>query len=160
MFTFPRLKLCNAHLPEEEKLYESIDFDCESYKKENKISSNKLLHEDKKSLLMARWRYPTLSLHGIEGAFAGVGAKTVIPSKVSGKFSMRLVPDQDPAKIEKQVTDHLNKVFEQLKSPNEMKVEMLHGAKAWLSDPKHPNFAGKSALVLFYLMNKYVNMKC
>jgi len=76
MFTFPRLhKLCNAHLPEEEKLYESIDFDCESYKKENKISSNKLLHEDKKSLLMARWRYPTLSLHGIEGAFAGVGAR-------------------------------------------------------------------------------------
>ena len=63
---------------EEEQLYESIDFDCESYKKENKISSNKLLHEDKKSLLMARWRYPTLSLHGIEGAFAGVGAKTVI----------------------------------------------------------------------------------
>jgi len=109
---------------------------------------------------MARWRYPTLSLHGVEGAFAGVGAKTVIPSKVSGKFSMRLVPDQDPAKIEKQVTDHLNKVFEQLKSPNEMKVEMLHGAKAWLSDPKHPNFAGKFALVLFYLMNKCVNMKC
>ena len=126
---------------EEERLCESIDFDCESYKKENKISSNKLLHEDKKSLLMARWRYPTLSLHGVEGAFAGVGAKTVIPSKVFGKFSMRLVPDQDPAKIEKQVIDHLNKVFEQLKSPNEMKVEMLHGAKAWLSDPKHPNFA-------------------
>ena len=90
---------------------------------------------------MARWRYPTLSLHGVEGAFSGVGAKTVIPSKVSGKFSMRLVPDQDPAKIEKQVTDHLNKVFEELKSPNEMKVEMLHGAKAWLSDPNHPNFA-------------------
>jgi nonspecific dipeptidase len=51
---------------EEEALYDDIDFDCESYKKENKILSNKLMHENKKDLLMARWRFPTLSLHGIE----------------------------------------------------------------------------------------------
>lgn len=128
--------------PEEDKLYDDIDFDCESYKKENKIASvsNKLLHEDKKSLLMARWRYPTLSLHGIEGAFAGPGAKTVIPAKTIGKFSLRLVPDQDPNRIEKCVVEHLNKKFAELKSPNKMEVTMLHGAKSWLSDPKHPNF--------------------
>mmetsp|Transcript_16160 Transcript_16160/g.34929 ORF Transcript_16160/g.34929 Transcript_16160/m.34929 type:complete len:519 (+) Transcript_16160:99-1655(+) len=128
--------------PEEETLYEGIDFDCESFKKENKIASvsNKLLHENKKDLLMARWRYPTLSLHGIEGAFAGPGAKTVIPAKVSGKFSLRLVPDQDPARIEKVVTEHLQKVFSDLKSPNKMEVTMLFGDGAWLSDPKHPNF--------------------
>ena len=128
--------------PKEDKLYDDIDFDCESYKKENKIASvsNKLLHEDKKSLLMARWRYPTLSLHGIEGAFAGPGAKTVIPAKTIGKFSLRLVPDQDPNRIEKCVVEHLNKKFAELKSPNKMEVTMLHGAKSWLSDPKHPNF--------------------
>jgi len=40
---------------------------------------------------MGRMRYPSLSLHGIEGAFSGVGAKTVIPAKVSGKFSIRFV---------------------------------------------------------------------
>lgn len=34
---------------------------------------------------MARSRYPTLSLHGIEGAFAGAGAKTVIPRTVVGE---------------------------------------------------------------------------
>lgn len=39
---------------------------------------------------MGRMRYPSLSLHGIEGAFHGVGAKTVIPAKVAGKFSIRL----------------------------------------------------------------------
>jgi len=128
--------------PEEETLYEGIDFCCDAYKKENKVASvsNKLLKESKKELLMARWRYPTLSLHGIEGAFAGAGAKTVIPAKSIGKFSLRLVPDQDPQRIEKCVTDHLNKVFADLGSPNKMEVTMLHGAKAWLSDPKHPNF--------------------
>mmetsp|Transcript_16606 Transcript_16606/g.34713 ORF Transcript_16606/g.34713 Transcript_16606/m.34713 type:complete len:371 (+) Transcript_16606:135-1247(+) len=65
---------------EEEKLYETIDFDLEAYKKENKLDSvsNALLHDTKKDLLMARWRFPTLSLHGIEGAFPGAGAKTVM----------------------------------------------------------------------------------
>jgi len=60
---------------------------------------------------MARWRYPTLSLHGIEGAFSGSGPKTVIPAKVLGKFSLRLVPDQDPKRITETVTDHLEKEF-------------------------------------------------
>lgn len=52
---------------------------------------------------MHRWRYPSLSLHGIEGAFSEAGAKTVIPHKVNGKFSIRLVPDMDPKVVEKQV---------------------------------------------------------
>jgi acetylornithine deacetylase/succinyl-diaminopimelate desuccinylase-like protein len=102
--------------PEEEALYEPIEFDLEEYKEENKVASvsNKLLHDDKKSLLMARWRFPTLSLHGIEGAFSGGGAKTVIPAKVIGKFSLRLVPDQRPSYIEKVVTDHLNREFQKV----------------------------------------------
>jgi nonspecific dipeptidase len=97
----------------EEALYNSIEFDVEEYKEENKIKSvsDKLLHNDKKSLLMARWRYPTLSLHGIEGAFSGSGAKTVIPSRVIGKFSLRLVPDQDPEKIARLVKTHVEQEF-------------------------------------------------
>lgn len=53
---------------------------------------------------MHRWRYPSLSLHGIEGAFSDGGAKTVIPRKVIGKFSIRLVPDMDPKVVEKLVS--------------------------------------------------------
>jgi len=97
--------------PEEESLYEPIEFSLDEYKEENKIIGDKLLHSDKKSLLMARWRYPTLSLHGIEGAFSESGAKTVIPAKAIGKFSLRLVPDQDPKKIEKAVSAHVEREF-------------------------------------------------
>jgi nonspecific dipeptidase len=98
---------------EEEALYEAIEFNVEEYKDESKITSisNKLLHDDKKSLLMHRWRFPTCSLHGIEGAFSGAGAKTVIPAKVTGKFSFRLVPDQKPAQIEKHVKTHIDREF-------------------------------------------------
>lgn len=126
--------------PEEEALYDNLEFNVEEYKTENRISTGKLMQEDEKSLLMARWRYPTLSLHGIEGAFANSGAKTVIPSKVTGKFSLRLVPDQEPDKIGKVVREHLENVFAKLGSPNIMEVELIHGAKPWLSSTKHPNY--------------------
>jgi acetylornithine deacetylase/succinyl-diaminopimelate desuccinylase-like protein len=96
---------------EEDALYDDIEFHLDRYAEENRITSKKLLQNDKKSLLMARWRYPTLSLHGIEGAFSGRGAKTVIPAQVVGKFSLRLVPDQDPKKIEELVQAHISKAM-------------------------------------------------
>ena len=49
------------------------------------------LSDDKVTVLMGRMRHPSLSIHGIEGAFSAAGAKTVIPAKVSGKFSIRYI---------------------------------------------------------------------
>ncbi len=102
---------------EERKLYETIDFDIPEFKDSCKVASvsDTLLREDKVELLMNRWRYPSLSLHGIEGAFSDVGAKTVIPAKVVGKFSMRLVPNQDPEKVKQQTELYLAKVFDKVR---------------------------------------------
>ena len=58
---------------------------------------------------------------GIEGAFDGQGSKTVIPRKVVGKFSIRLVPDMDPALVTKQVTSFLEKIHKDSGSPNTIK---------------------------------------
>lgn len=52
---------------------------------------------------MHLWRLPALSIHGIQGAFDEPGAKTVIPGRVTGKFSIRLVPHMDASVVEKQV---------------------------------------------------------
>ncbi|XP_078073260.1 cytosolic non-specific dipeptidase-like [Mustelus asterias] len=135
-----------APLTEDEKtLYDKIDFDVEEYYQVT--GACKLLHETKQQILMHRWRYPSLSLHGIEGAFAGSGAKTVIPRKVIGKFSIRLVPDMDPAVVEKQVVDYIKKTFAEYGSPNTLKVYMGLGAKAWLADYNHPHYlAGRKAM--------------
>ena len=86
------------------------------------------------------WRYPSLSLHGIEGAFSAPGAKTVIPAKVHGKFSIRSVPNMEPERITELVTKYLNDEFAKLGSKNKMTVECIHGAKPWVSSPDHWNY--------------------
>lgn len=58
-----------------------------------RTGSKTIISDDKVQTLMSRMREPSLSLHGIEGAFYAPGAKTVIPASVTGKFSIRLVPD-------------------------------------------------------------------
>ena len=58
------------------------------------------MHDDGVNTLMGRMRFPSLSIHGIEGAFSAAGSKTVIPAKVSGKFSLRLVPNLTPQNVE------------------------------------------------------------
>lgn len=139
--------------PEEEALYETIEFDMETFKEEAGIKtvSDQLLCDEKMTLLMNRWRNPTLSFHGIEGAFSGKGAKTVISKKVIGKFSLRIVPDQSSKEIEGLVQKHIENEFAKLNSPNIMKVEMIHGGEPWLSDPKHPNFeAAARAIEIVY----------
>lgn len=108
----------------EKELYGKIEFDVDSYRKG--INTKLLLHnEDKVELLMHRWRYPSLSIHGIEGAFSEPGQKTVIPKKVIGKFSVRIVPNQQPDKIREYVVNHLNEKWKQRGSPNIMKVSIF-----------------------------------
>lgn len=53
---------------------------------------------------------PTLDVHGIIGGYTGEGGKTIIPSKVHAKISMRLVPDQDPAKIKQLFRDYVRQL--------------------------------------------------
>lgn len=62
-----------------------------------------------------------LAFLGVEGAFDAPGAKTVIPRKVIGKFSIRIVPDMTPADVEAKVKAHLEKFHKERGSPNTMK---------------------------------------
>lgn len=110
--------------PNEVDLYEKIHFDVDEYRAT--VGTRRLAHnEDKVKILMHRWRYPSLSIHGIEGAFSEPGAKTVIPGKVLGKFSLRIVPNQTPEKVEKIVLSYLQKKWDERGSTNKMKVHSV-----------------------------------
>lgn len=130
---------------EERALYATIDFDPEDYRKD--IGVAKLTTDDRAQVLMNRWRFPSLSIHGIEGAFHGAGSKTVIPAKVIGKFSIRLVPDMEPKKVDELVLAYLNKLWTQRGSPNKFKPVALQGGRPWVADFKHPHYqAGARAI--------------
>jgi acetylornithine deacetylase/succinyl-diaminopimelate desuccinylase-like protein len=49
--------------------------------------------------LERRWARPTFDISGLWSGYQGEGAKTVLPATAGAKFSFRLVPNQDPAKI-------------------------------------------------------------
>ncbi|KAJ7510601.1 hypothetical protein B0H11DRAFT_1700711 [Mycena galericulata] len=123
---------------EERALYDKLDYSIADV--EGAAGAQIALSADKTQVLMGRMRLPSLSLHGIEGAFAGPGAKTVIPAKVGGKFSIRLVPPQTPAAVEPLVVAYLQSEFAKLGSKNRMEIELLHSGKPWVADWKHWNY--------------------
>ena len=93
----------------------------EKKKYQEEAGTHGLINEDKCETLMNRWRNPSLSVHGVQGAFDGAGAKTVIPRKVIGKFSIRAVPNQEPEEIERLVVKYLTEKFQERNSPNKLK---------------------------------------
>lgn len=112
---------------------------------------------------MGRMRNPSLSLHGIVGASSGVETKTVIPARVTGKFSLRsagfrntkidllmsgnrLVPPQTPEDVKIKVETYLRSEFAKLNTKNTLESIRMEGGSAWVEDYKHYNYeAAKNA---------------
>jgi acetylornithine deacetylase/succinyl-diaminopimelate desuccinylase-like protein len=88
------------------------------------------------------WARPTLECNGIWGGFTGEGAKTVLPSKVSAKVSMRLVPDQTSAKAAKLFERHIKKIAPKTVS---VTVRNLHGGEPAITPIDSPGV--KAAVV-------------
>ncbi|KAL0945990.1 hypothetical protein HGRIS_012268 [Hohenbuehelia grisea] len=134
---------------EEKSLYEQLDYSIADV--EESVGAPITLSDDKTTVLMGRMRSPSLSLHGIEGAFYGSGGKTVIPANVTGKFSIRLVPPQTPENVNPLVVSYIESEFAKLKTKNKLSVEAMHGGRPWIADHKHWNFeAAKRATEAVY----------
>lgn len=78
---------------------------------------------------------PTLDIHGIIGGYTGAGGKTVLPAKVHAKFSMRLVPDQDPTDIEALLGQYLAEIMPPTVTYH---LSVVGGAPASISDLTMP----------------------
>ncbi len=96
------------------------------------------------TVLERLWTRPTCEVNGLLSGYTGEGAKTVLPSKAMAKVSCRLVPDQDPADIEKLMKAHVAKV-----APKGVNVTVthLHGGRPWRAELDGPLFdAARRAL--------------
>jgi acetylornithine deacetylase/succinyl-diaminopimelate desuccinylase-like protein len=78
---------------------------------------------------------PTLEINGLTSGYQGEGSKTIVPAWARAKFTTRLVPNQDPARIRKLVLRHLKKLC-----PPTVRMELkaVQGAAAYLVSPTSP----------------------
>lgn len=63
---------------------------------------------------------PTLEVNGLHSGFTGEGQKTVLPASAFAKISMRLVPDQEPEDVYRQLSSYLES-----KAPNTVRWEVV-----------------------------------
>ncbi|XP_054278491.1 cytosolic non-specific dipeptidase-like [Macrosteles quadrilineatus] len=130
--------------PDEEKNYHRLSFDVGKFKKESGV--DRLLHkEDKKRLLMHRTRFPSLTIHSIDTGDS-VGDE-VIPCKVSGTFTIRIVPNQNPTEVFHRVQGYLVYLFNKVQSPNELTIDMPVGIPAWLAKNDDDNYKAASKAI-------------
>jgi acetylornithine deacetylase/succinyl-diaminopimelate desuccinylase-like protein len=98
-----------------------------------------LVGEEGFNTLERRWLRPTLEFNGITGGYQGPGSNTIVPSWASAKITCRLVPDQDPDRIQSILKSH----FQSL-APRGVKLEFIlrrMGCRSYSIDANHPALA-------------------
>ncbi len=76
---------------------------------------------------------PTFEINGLTSGYQGEGSKTIVPSYASAKITMRLVPNQNAAKILRMAAQHLKRLCPETMR---IKVELGHVADPYIVSPK------------------------
>ncbi|GIT12962.1 MAG: hypothetical protein CM1200mP34_3680 [Verrucomicrobiales bacterium] len=78
---------------------------------------------------------PTFEINGLTSGYQGEGSKTIVPSAASAKITMRLVPNQNAAKILRLVARHMKSLCP---PTMRMTVELGHVADPYVVSPTSP----------------------
>ena len=101
---------------------------------------------------------PTFEINGISGGYGGEGSKTVIPGRARANITCRLVPNQDPQKINKLIINFLKDnlppgIKLDIKKQSEGSMAFRADAQSKIVDAARKayeeSFATKSKLILF-----------
>jgi acetylornithine deacetylase/succinyl-diaminopimelate desuccinylase-like protein len=84
-------------------------------------------------LFLAEVFEPTCTICGLTSGYQGAGSKTVLPAKASAKVDFRLVPNQTPPEVVKQLRAHLD-----AEGFSDVKINFLGGGPPARTDPDDP----------------------
>lgn len=90
-------------------------------------------YPDELSLSIAQVFEPTCTICGLTSGYQGPGSKTVLPARASAKVDFRLVPDQTPQDVLKQLRGHLDQ-----QGFPDVQIEFLGGGPPARTDPDDP----------------------
>lgn len=123
--------------PSERQMWQSLGFSDAEFAEQ--LGVKELAGEEGYSTLERRWARPTFDVHGLLGGYQGEGGKTIIPSWAAAKISFRLVPNQQPELVTKQLEQ-----FVAEHTPPGVTVEVidLHGGRGVVVDPNSRFMAG------------------
>jgi acetylornithine deacetylase/succinyl-diaminopimelate desuccinylase-like protein len=76
---------------------------------------------------------PTCTICGLTSGYQGDGAKTVLPAEARAKVDFRLVPDQDPDTVHRNLRAHLD-----AQGFSDVEIRYLGGQRPGRVDPNHP----------------------
>ncbi len=76
---------------------------------------------------------PTCTICGLMSGYQGPGSKTVLPARASAKVDFRIVPDQTPEQVVRQLRSHLD-----AEGFPDVQIAFLGGGPAGRTDPDHP----------------------
>lgn len=85
--------------------FRASGFTVKQFKKDHLFKS--IRTEDPMEVMKRIWAMPTFEVHGLVGGYTGPGIKTVIAPHAEVKISCRLVPKQDPRRIQKLVREFI-----------------------------------------------------
>lgn len=120
-----------VHEPSQEELSQyAFRFDPKTGAKEMGVEA--LGGEKGRSFLEANCFRPTFEINGMSGGYTGVGFKTVIPAKAVAKISCRLVPHQNPKKIQESIVAFLKR---NVHPGMKLNVTVLSSDAAFRGDP-------------------------
>ncbi len=102
---------------EERRQMAALPFDENDFMRQ--IGVDGLRGEQGYTTLERRGARPTCDINGLWSGYQGEGAKTVLPARAGTKFSFRLVPNQDPHKIAREL-----EAFLRARCPAGIKLEL------------------------------------
>jgi len=124
----------------ERKEFARLPFKEEEYLAE--VGAPALWGEEGYSTLERMWARPTFDVNGLVSGHTGTGSKTVLPSEARAKFSMRLVPDQDPGEIMRNTEEFIREI-----TPPGVTIEIIryHSARPVLVPRDNPAVGAAAA---------------